>query len=100
MIDKGVSLLIIVSTTAVGLQAVGLKAGALFVSSVGGLALSLAAKDILENFMAGLVIISKGRCQVRASWLAWSSFLCSGARCGGMRGSMPLQQSPVLLAGN
>lgn len=64
MIDKGVSLLIIVSTTAVGLQAVGLKAGALFVSSVGGLALSLAAKDILENFMAGLVIISKGRCQV------------------------------------
>ena len=42
----------------------GLNSGALFLSSVGGLAISLASKDILENFIAGLIIVNKGHCQV------------------------------------
>lgn len=65
VLDKMISLVIIVFTVGIALQAVGLRAQALFVSSLGGLAISFASKDILANFVSGILIISQGRCEVR-----------------------------------
>ena len=62
--DKIITILVSVVCGVGALSILGLDSGAFFLSSVGGLAISLASKDLLENLVAGIIIVNKGHCQV------------------------------------
>ena len=58
-VDKLLSVLFLLVTSVLGLQAVGLDVNSvLAIGGVGGLAVGLAGREILENLFTGLIILS------------------------------------------
>jgi hypothetical protein len=65
------------------MQALGLDVNSvLAIGGVGGLAVGLAGREILENLFTGLIILSSNPFEVGRAWLGWLSSACvRGCAC-------------------